>query len=441
MITIPKLNAVLHYCALPNDDGLLSVFDAPWILRNHNSPYGISLWEIIKQKKTLYDKMQNMTMDQLVLSIMKMFFYTGTNNLIGDGKIKIEPGKGVQIVNGKVDWMDVPGPGKDAFDGMQFLKNGMDDDSGVTPTLQGQVTGQTLGETLAAKEAALKRMKLPVDNIAYAMEQDAYLSLSWMAQVYSTPEVQEFADLKDLAAYNAESGMKPASITPGGGFDPLTGAAVGPFQATSYRELNLPLEKKGDKLIESRTERFFQIGTDIPVDHLFWRGIFEVLPKSIVAGSEALEKQRKMELFNIMAPLLVQPPEAFAKPIEQLIKVNEEDPQDWLPTVWLQFLEQDKAGQQPLFIQQPQIDPATGQPMQPGQQQQPGMGQGVPSNQTSMQGAAGTGQNPGAPTVVPKQQFAAPQSPGVTAAPRQDLTRQLGTIMKYGQYNKTKNLQ
>jgi hypothetical protein len=409
VITIPRLNAVIHYCALPNDDGYLSVWDTPWILRNADSPYGVSLWEIIKQKKSLYDKMQNMTMDQLVLSIMKMFFYTGTNNLIGDGKIKIEPGKGVQIVNGKVDWMDVPGPGKDAFEGMQFLKNGMDDDSGVTPTLQGQVTGQTLGETQLAKEAALKRMKIPVDNIAYAIEQDAYLSLSWMAQIYSTPELQVFSDLKEMAAYQAENGLHQTEITPQGGMDPLTGAAVGPFQATMYRELNLPLQEEGGKLIESKDERFFKIGNDIPTTDLFWRGVFKVEPKSIVAGSLALERQSIKEVLNIIAPLLAIPggEMVYAKPVKEFLISQEMDPLDWLPDTWLAFLEQDK---QSLFIQQPMM-------------QQQGMGQGVPSNQTSMQGAAQTTPANGGPTVVPQQQVATPNVPGVNAAPRQELTR------------------
>lgn len=417
VIRIPRLKAVIHYCALPNDDGLLSVWDAPWVLRSNNSPYGISLWEIIKQKKTLYDKMMNMTMDQLVLSIMKMFFYTGTNNLIGDGKIKIEPGKGVQIINGKVDWMDVPGPGNDAFDGMQFLKNGMDDDSGVTPTLQGQVTGQTLGETQIAKEAALKRMKIPVDNIAYAIEQDAYLSLSWMAQIYSTPEVQEFADLKDIAAYQAENSMKPANITPMGGFDEA-GAAVGPFQATSYRELNLPLKQEGGKLVESQEERFFAIGDDkedIPVDQLFWRGVFKVEPKSIVAQSQALDRQSIKEVLNIIAPLLAIPggEQIYAKPVKEFLISQEMDPIAWLPETWLQFLQQDE---QSLFVQVPMMQ-------QPGMPPAgPGMGQ-VPTNQTSMQGAQGTTPNQGAPTVVPQAQVATPKAPGVNKAPRQELTR------------------
>lgn len=415
-IRIPKDNKTLYFCPLPNDDGLLSVWHAPWVLRDAEHPYGISVWKIIKQKKTLYDKMQNMTMDQLVLSIMKMFFYTGTNNLISDGKIKIEPGKGVQIVNGKIDWLDVPGPGKEAFDGLQFLKNGMDDDSGVTPTLQGSITGKTLGETQLAKEAALKRLKVPVDNIAYAMEQDAYLSLSWMAQIYSTPEVKQFVDLKEIEAYEQEMGLARQEIVPMGGIDKDTGQAIGPFQTSLLPEISLPLEKSGGKLVESTKDRFFKIGQDIPTSDLYWKGIFKVVPKSIVSSSIELEKQGKSELFNLIVPLLVQPQELFAKAVQQIIKVREEDPKDWLPDAWLEFLQQDT---QSLFIPMQQQMPG-----QPGAAPGAGMGQGVPSNQTSMQGAAGTTPGLQAPTVVPQQQMNTPKSPGYSATPRQELTRQ-----------------
>lgn len=411
-IRIPALKRVLYYGPLPNDDGILSVFQGPWILRSANRPDGISLWETIKQKKGLYDKMQNMTMDQLVLSIMKMFFYTGTNSLIGDGKIKIEPGKGVQLVNGKVDFLDIKGPGIEAFEGLRFLKGGMDDDSGVTPTLSGQLSDKnTLGEILHAKEGALKRLKIPVENIASVMEQDAYITLSWSMQVLSTPEIRKFADIKEIKMYQLEQGVNVQSIKPLGGLTEEN-EPLGPFETTALPEISLALEKQGDKLIESRTERFFAIGKDIKTDQLKWRGIFKVIPKSILVSSEELEKQRTMETFNIMVPLLPQPPELFAKPVNQLLKKNEMKPEDWLPDLWIKFLDQDN---QKLFITAP-INPLVTAAGGVG-------GQGVPSNQTSLQGAAGTTPGAQAPTVVPQQQLSVPKSPGFNAAPRQELTR------------------
>jgi hypothetical protein len=74
--------------------------------------------------------------------------------------------------------MEVPGPGKDAFEGLKMIAGGIDDDSGITPTMQGDITGKTLGEILNAKEAALKRLNVPLGNIMYALETEAYISIS-----------------------------------------------------------------------------------------------------------------------------------------------------------------------------------------------------------------------------------------------------------------------
>lgn len=415
VIRLPKLGRILHYCPLPNDDGLLSIWHVPWILHSAEHPYGISLWETIKQKKGLYDKMQNMTMDQLVLSIMKMMFYTGTTSLTGDGKIKIRPGRAVQLVNGKMEELKVSGPGAEAWEGLKFLKEGMDDDSGITPTLIGKAEGKTLGQDLVSRESSLKRLKVPVDNIAYAIEQDAYLSLSWMGQIYSTPEVKDFADLKEIEDYQKEMGVAAVQTVPQGGMDPVTGQAIGPFQTSFLPEISLPLEKQGNKLIESRTDRFFKLGQDIALEDIKWKGIFTVEPKSIVSSSAELEKQGKTELFNILVPLFPQPPEFFAKAAQQMVIVREEDPQDWLPANWLVFLQQDSTTQ-PLFLPPPQV---MGQPgSAPGMGQQPG----VSSNQTSMQGQNQTTPGIRNPTVVPTGQINLPQAPGSTGQ-RQELTR------------------
>jgi hypothetical protein len=415
VIRIPKLKAVLHYCPLPNDDGMLSTWHTPWMLKSSDTPYGISIWKMIKQNKELYDKMQNMTMDQIVLSIYKAFFYTGTSSLVGDGKIKIKPGVGYQIVNGKIDWNEVPGPGKDAFAGLEYLKSKMDDDSAIVPILEGDATqGKTLGQSLHAKEAALKKMKLPVDNIADAIEQDAYITLSWMSQVYSTPEVMDFAELQDIQNYDMENGTTHDKIY--GNMNPETNQPQGPFKATYYPQMALGVESQGGKLIESKKDRFFQVGEDFSTDDMKWRGIFKVIPKSIVAPSAELEKQRKMELFNIIVPLLPQPAQVFGKAVQQLIRIQEEDPLDWLPDEWIAFLEQDKNA---LFIK---ANPNAMPPPVPGQPQIAPPAGGMPTNQTSVQGAAGT--TPGAesaPTVVPQSQIHTPTLPAVNAAPRVDF--------------------
>jgi hypothetical protein len=383
VIYVPSKKIILHEGPLPNDDGLLSIWQTMWVLRDSNNPYGISLWKMIKGKKELYDKMMNMTMDQLVLSIYKMFFYTGTTDLFGDGKIKIKPGMGRQIQNGKIDWNEVPGPGQESWKGLEYIKSGMDDDSGITPTIEGEITGKTLGEVLHAKEASLKRLKVPVENISHAIEQDAYLTISWMKQIYSTPEVKEFSSVKDMLDYEKESGN---THDENGLYGKLgDNGEIGNLKAAYYPELSLHLQEKEGQLYESKESRYFQVGKDIKLNDLNWRGIIEVNPISILAPSEELEKQAKQEIFNLLVPVLPLDPNIFYKSAKQLIKARDEDPEDWLPDSWLDL---DKASE-PLFIA-------------------PQMPQNVPqeaSGGNTMQGAMGVTPNTGGQTVVPQNQI------------------------------------
>ncbi len=406
VIWIPKDKIILHSCPNPNDDGMLSTWDAPWILRNADSPYGISPWKIIKQDKELYDKYNNMTADQLVLSIMKFGYHTGTSGVLGSGIINIIPGQSTQITNGKFDWMDIPGPGKEAWDGLAYQSKNIDSSSGITPTLEGDLTGKTLGEIQLAREAALKRMKVPIDNIAWALEQDAYLTLSWMKQVYSTPEVKEFADMEEITAYEQSMGVTRNETFQN--TDPATGEPSGPITATYLPELSLHLEDKDGKLFESEKSKFFQVGKDIKPEQLNWKGIFKVIPRSIVGTSEVILKQTKTELANLLIPLFVQPPELVKKAAMQLLKVNEEDPRDWLPDSWLQ----EKTPKQ-VQAEQPLFTPADGSAPQPeGAPANPGAAH-TGNNQQTMQNRMGASPQH-AQTVVPNGQISSASLPMAT---------------------------
>lgn len=381
VIWVPKDKIILHSCPLPNDDGLLSIWHAPWILRSADTPYGISIWKIIKQNKQLYDKMMNMTMDQLVLSIMKFGFHTGTSGVLGDGVINIIPGQSKQITNGKFDWMEIPGPGKDAWNGLDWKKDEMDKDSGITPTIEGELTGKTLGEIQLAREAALKRMKVPLENIAWAIEQDAYLTLSWMKQVYSTPEVKRFANEEEIRAYEVSMNVVHDEL--------FTDEEDGSYTATFLPELSLGLEERDGKLFESEKSKFFQVGKDISPEKLEWRGIFKVIPRSIIGTSEVIMKQTKTEMANMLIPLFTQPPELVKKAAMQILKVNEEDPIDWLPESWLI----EKAPEQPLFV--------------PGEEGEINPAEHKGNNQQTIQNRVGlTPQH--AQTVVPRAEVTAP---------------------------------
>lgn len=393
---IPRHEIVLYNSPMPNDDGYLSVTDTMWLLRNAKLPYGISLWEIIRQNKALYDKMKNMGMDQLVLSIMKFGFFSGTSTSLGDGKIDIIPGQARQLTTSSgsakdaVNWMEIPGPGQEFWKGIEAVADMMDDETGISPTLEGDITGKTLGEILHAKEASLKRLKVPVENIAWLIEQDAYLTLSWMSQLYAIPTIKEFADEQELMAYEKSEQVQRTALF---GKQQENGDITGPYSAHFLPQLALHLEDNDGQLAESKESKFFQMGKDIMPSQLKWKGVFKVIPRSIIDSSETLIKASKTDIFNIIVPMLGMPPEIAARPAAQILKINEEDPKDWLPDTWVQYLE---TGKLP-----PQAAPPT-----------PGLPAGGPGSTTDVAPPADAAAGPADPnTVVPPSQLPPTPSP------------------------------
>lgn len=361
-IIVPSSNILLYSSSLPNDDGMLSVWFTLWTLRDDRCPYGIGIYEIIRQDAVMYDRLNNMTLDQLTLSIYKMFFYKGLNTLGENGKLKITPGGGEQVVDPKdITFLDVPGPGNEAWQGLQFLQNRKDTVSGVTQQLSGKFSGNTLGQDMEAKNAALERMKTPLDFILDALQQEAYLSLSWLKQILSTPEILEWSTVEELQAALKEAGLTPDEI------DQYVAASGNPenellFQdsdgtldengqpvldengqpkqpkryANVYKETSLSLasDDKGE-LVESEKNRFYRFGIHIKTERLDWKGIVRVKPQSVLNPSKELSKRLKLELFNLVNPALQA---MIANPstipvimpsVKQILKVYEEKPSEW----------------------------------------------------------------------------------------------------------------
>ena len=407
VIYIPKWKIPVYISPLPNDEAYLSITHAPYIIRSNKLPYGVSIWEIIRQNKGLYDKMKNMTMDQLVLSIMKSFFYSGTNMNLGDGKIMVVPGEGRQITSStgkpEITWNEIPGPGEESWKGLEAIQSMMDDDTGITPTLEGEITGKTLGEIQLAREAALHRQKIPLDNIAWLIEQDAYVRLSWMSQLYSIPTVKEFSNESDMLAYEEEQQINHSELFQATPDDANPDPKI---TATYLPQLSLHLEDSKGALVAGKESKFFQLGHKNGQIHpklLKWKGLFKVIPRSIVDSSETLLKATKMEMSNLLVPLFVNPNQnamqLLAKIAKQIVKINEEDEDDWLPDTWIQFLKQGPAPQAGA--------PVNGSPEVPGATPPAG---GAPGPGGTMQNAQGL-TPPSAPTAVPTNQISGATPP------------------------------
>ena len=148
-------------------------------------------------------------------------------------------------------------------------------------------------------------------------------------------------------------------------------------------------------------------------NQLKWKGIFKVIPRSILDSSQSVVKAVKSEVFNMIMPLLKFPPELVARGCAQMIKIVEEDPKDWLPDAFLQFLEgssgQASPGGQVFNASGTEgapegagMPPEAPQPPNPMQMTEPGTS-APPAQPQSVQAGAGTAPMSGQKVVAGNQ--------------------------------------
>jgi hypothetical protein len=316
----------------------LSLYTAPWTLRDDKTIYGIGVYEAMRGDYKLHTKIRQMTMDQLVLSIYKEFFYEGTETLQGSGVMKIIPGRGRQVVNPQnVKWNEIPGPGAEAWAALDRQEVKMEEDTGITRNLTGEIVGKTAYETAQARESALKRLKTPLENLTDALEIDALITVQVMEDLYSVPKIKLLADNRYIEAFELE-GMKDEN----GNL---------PQFVEEYREYPLEVQiKEKTSLNEegtiqpSKKTEFIKLKPE----YLPWEGTIEISGESVISDSEILDRITTLEMSNIVIPLLGLPPQTVKKAAIQIIETYKKDPKDWLPDSWFQ---EQQTPDKPLFIQ------------------------------------------------------------------------------------------
>ena len=280
-----------------------------------------------------------MTVDQLVLSIGKFFLYRGTEALKEGGQIRVEPGIGKKVLDPKgITWVETPGPGVEAWKGIEVFKDSVDEVTGITKTLSGEVTGKTAFEVAQAKESALKRLRVPLDNIADALEDEAYITIDLIESLYSIPEVIKIAE-PDLV----ESYLKEIQSD----VELYERNEEGEFSAKVFREVQLGLDTdKAGNFIENDKNKFFRLKPKT----LKWEGIIDVKPQSVLVVSKELEKAMDLEFTNLLVPLMHDDPRIVKKVAIEICKRYEKDPQKWLPDFWFQEEEGQEKEEQPLIV-------------------------------------------------------------------------------------------
>lgn len=337
------------------------------------SIYGVGIPEIMRQDKNLLDKIRNMSIDQLVLSIYKMFFYDGTFDS-EDTQIKLRPGRGQRVLDpAKLKWLEVPDGGQAAVAREEMLRGNLEESTGISKTLAGAVVNDPNIKALAlqqAKEAALSKLKTPLDNIIDALEDEAVLRWSLIQELNMFPEeVEKMVDPKKIEAYMLEIENNKELF-----YHDQDEQAV---YALRYPEISANLKQGEDGTYRPSQEKMF---FHITPDKIRWNGEIKFSAESLLVGNKELQKQMDLDMANLLIPLFTGSPEANLKPAKQILKLYGKDEEDWLPDIWLH----------------PEVAQAQGQ----GQVEAQGQ-EGVPQVQAPAQGQ---NQIPGLPTVVSERE-------------------------------------
>lgn len=332
-ILIPGLQLLLTpaISPLPYKHKRLSCTFTHWTPRNAISIYGIGIIESLREDQETLDRVRNMSLDQLVLSIYQMFFHGPSVNF-GEGKLRTAPGKLVQVTNpNDVKPVQFSPPSNATVQWLEMLDKSMDESTGITKSLSGQFIGKTAFEAQQNKEAGLRKLKIPMSNIEYALTLEARNHIDLIQQVLATPQdVMRMIGKKKVDEYFAEAEKYPEFYYSLGGATPEEEAQgiepKTPARLFRQREVRLNLEQDQTKgFVESKTTNSFNISEDM----IRWEGEIEIQPQSTIVKTVEVEQQMALDMFNVIAKL---PTTALAKAEKWLLRKYEIDPDLLMPT-------------------------------------------------------------------------------------------------------------
>ena len=315
---------------LPYKHKQLSCFFAPCWQRATDTIYGIGIPELTKGNTNLLNKIANMTVDQVTLGIYKMLLYGGAEEF-SEEELEIEPGRAKKVFDvNNFKWLDTPGAGAEAYKIMEMIMSDIDEETGVTRSLGGRELGKTATEISINREAGLRRMKTPLDSIEDAMEEEGYLRLALIQQVYSQPQrVQKVVEENLINRFLDVVLQRKERLVP------------------EFRTVRLPFEKsESGEITPTEKDNFFEI-TD---DDLRGEYDIKIRPMSTLPVSEELVRQRKLQLFNIIAQA---PYTDIYKAEREIVKAFNENPDDWLMGEDQIVAQQQKASESQAMMQQP----------------------------------------------------------------------------------------
>jgi hypothetical protein len=384
-------NFVLYEGEMPNDEGYGHVLWTNCFTRNPSDPYGVGLVEIMRANTEMYDYINGLTAEQIEAEISPLLF--GTNTGVGEMTYR----RGPNVINPKtqgtsIDVVKTNGNPQQSQFFADKQKVIISENTGINDIIAGQAGEGTLGATVILKEAALNRLIIPRNNVVSCLELDAYITVSWIRQIYSSEQIMKFNTGEEVAQFvqnNPQYFVRKISdeeyeseFVPGEDSEYVEKVKKdGPSEYSVSKkvalgfELDMDEENPENDTISETKDKY-----QIPANELFSlleeRGhtsrdlIIMIDGSSTLLPSEEINKQRMVEIFTIVNPLIGQiiqskdsMPElsrALLKSLERILEVQKESLFDWFPKDLYDIIQEGQG------VQQPGIEELTQVNQQPG---------------------------------------------------------------------------
>jgi hypothetical protein len=292
----------------------------------------------MERDESLIDRIMNLDMRQLLATISPSGFYTGSEDP-EDENLKYKTGTLHRTMDPKnISWLQIPEGNSSGIDKIGWLETKEDSRTGITKTLEGE-DSQGKGTAFEAgvnREAGLKRLRLPLKSIQYALEWEFRNRVDLIRQVYTGFQVEQLDDPEDIQNYLDEVQADPAFYFIEN--EGEEGKEV--FYKKQHREaqINVSQDEKGN-FTESDEKNFFHIKPEM----LAFEGDVIVNATSILVQSEELEKADTLRMANMIIPLITEgDPEKIGRAVKQMLLAFNKDPKKWLPDEWIEKI--DNAG-------------------------------------------------------------------------------------------------
>lgn len=332
---IVEINGVMVvWEPLPQNSKRLSCTYGYWNLRNAENIYGIGIPEMMERDESLIDRISNLSLRQLLLTISPPGFYTGTEDP-EDENLKYKAGTLRRTLDPKnITFLNIPEGNQHSQEWINRIENKEDSMTGINKQLEGE-DSQGKGTAFEAgvnREAGLKRLRLPLKSVQYALDWEFRNRIDLIKQVYSDYQVEQLSDPEDIMNYLEEVDADPDYYY----IENEGEVGKEQFFQKQYREvqLNVEQDEKGN-FIETEDKKFFKIKPEF----LAFEGDVIVDAQSILVQSEELEKADTLRMSNIIIPLVMEgDPAKVGRPVKQLLLAFNKDPRKWLPDEWYQAI-------------------------------------------------------------------------------------------------------